>query len=154
MTKRTSLRILSLSASIVCQLLFALYITPRFSILTQGNTFLDIAPIWDPQVIVEYIAGLSIEAKQAYASMQIVDLFYPIAYTGALLAFAPKERKIKIPIFLGLICDYSENLMIHSMLNRGAGDLIPRILPYCTAIKFSMIGMSIGLIIIYALRRR
>ncbi len=153
MSKKGYLRLGSITAFIAFQLLFALSITPRFLRLTGGRTFLDITPLWEPQEILNYIASLSSEARQAYTTMQLVDTLYPLVYTSALLSFAPK-KKIWIPIFLGMIFDYCENIMIGRLLAMRAGTLVPVLLPYCTVIKFSMIGISLGLIIIYALRRR
>jgi uncharacterized membrane protein len=148
MDKRAIKRLLWIGATLIAQGIFTLYLTPLYQQETGGTPFFDISPIWHPAELLHAIEALSSEARTLYNHMQILDIIFPILYTGTLMAFLPIQRRHRGIILLllsGAFFDYTENLIIWQLLHTQwqIRSGFAAVLPYITTCKFMLIGISI-----------
>lgn len=141
-------RLLWIGSALIAQGVFTLYLTPLYQQETGGTLFFDISPVWHPAELLHIVEDLSLEARTLYSRMQILDIIFPMLYTGTLLAFLPRQRRHRGTIALllsGAVFDYTENLIIWQLLHTQwqGRSVFAAVLPYITTCKFMLIGISI-----------
>jgi len=155
---KPSIIFLLLFLFIIFQLIFQMGLMPEFKKVSNDNRILDFELVKSRAVAYEMISGYGETGIKFYNYIQIVDIFYPIAYSLLLAALICYLLKSAVSRFkyvclfplAGALFDYAENLGIFLMLR-----IYPKPFHSIAAaahamsiLKFSFIILSILIVIV------
>ncbi|MFZ5516173.1 MAG: hypothetical protein ACOY90_06015 [Candidatus Zhuqueibacterota bacterium] len=144
------------------QLIFQIGLMPKFKAITGSSRLLDFELVKSGDDAHEIISGYGEQGKHLYNYIQLVDTFYPIAYSlllATLICFllhglAQRLKPICLLPLTGALFDYTENFGIFLMLRIHPEPIQPiaSAAHWMSLGKFSLIGLSIFIILILGLR--
>jgi len=138
-------------------------ITPQILALSGGAPILDIRPGYTFVEVEHLLTVLGEQGRQLYATFQILDLVFPLAYgmtltlalTGVITRLLPEghpiEKAVSIPI-LGMIFDYLENITIAALIASypNLSPLAVSVASIFTQLKWSFIILACVLLVLLA----
>ncbi|MCD6332410.1 MAG: hypothetical protein J7L89_03970 [Bacteroidales bacterium] len=121
--------------------------------VSGGYGVLDTRFSYSPETAYEYFDHYGVEGRTKYDPFQLIDLFYPLAYSLFLscllfLSF-PKKKIIWLIPLVAALFDYIENGLLY-LTNHHFPDINPTLIHYssfCTSAKWTLILISILLIL-------
>ncbi len=155
--------ILLLFIVFICfQLIFELVLMPKFQQIVGNSRILDFELVKSGKIANEILLSYGAEGRTFYHYIQLVDMFYPIAYSlflASLICYMLKEAALRykylcfIPL-AGALFDYAENLGIFLML-RIFPDPVQSIADFThvmSIVKFGFIALTILILIFLGFR--
>jgi len=145
-----TLSFLFLIGMLTFELIWTFILIPHFKSITPDGKMIDMMIGYDAKTINPVLASYGYEGITYYKFLQIIDLFFPLVYSGFLFfsaLFLLRINKIQNKIILSYfktiallpaLFDYFENYFIHRMLVGFPND-ITHLIPYSnfmTLMKF------------------
>jgi len=150
--------LLSLFLFAAFQLIFQIGLMPQFREIAPDGRLLDFELVKSGDDAHEIISGYGERGKRFYNYIQIVDTFYPIAYSlllALLIGYALKGaakgyRRVCLLPFAGGLFDYLENIGIFIMLRLHPEPIqsLASAAHWMSVGKFGLIGLSIVIVLL------